>query len=1049
MADDFIPFGPAPKQSQNDGFIPMGETSDKPAPDRKALDNAPGETDGVLKNLGTAAIKGLAHIPGQLGDIAELPGHVADMAVSRATKLGLGKRPMEISEVQKLRQAAVDKAMNQAADFIPGGAWAKRQIESIPRYLRPLPSGADLAKPILEKTGEYEPTTEAGKLGAIGVEGGLSMLGPGILGSPLRAGEAVLAGSLTPMAGHVVGEATGSPEAELATNALVPIGVGKVGNAVSHGAKSFSAKAQRAEADSRMLEQTQDPAAAISKLNAEPKGSLATTAEVTGDAQHAQAEDLLRTHHTGFKQDVQTRIEGPRNAELRGKLDSMAPVDADPTAVSSGFQQHLDNLRGQVDPITAPEANVSGEALRETAAGQKETVRGLLDKLKATIDPDNKLNVWTKDVADHANSVLGEAETRPFKAESPLAKETLGMAAKLGEVSKFSDLVDLDQSVSAAMKKANSAMNPDAIGYAQLVGLKGKIKEAINNAVEHQHAWEQNAVRRGEMQPGDTFASRLERERADWLAARKADQAESSGTSARANDAGGPDSVRSVPGGQPENVEGGPSAQGAGPAGGGRPNAGGPGTVPDDGAGIPNLTDEAASRLALFNKGYGQYKDTFDKGPVGAALKSDFGKPRMMAADVANKAFVSGPKGYETAQAWLKAGGDGAKEAMKDIATSRLQADLKGKPLDQRSLDAWRAKYGDSLRALNEVEPGFSDKFNSIASAQESVRGFEKSSAAKFLGLEHPDDIANNVGRLMSSESGAAKISELMEHARNAGEGGEAIIAGIRRAGTEWLKNRFSNQAELPNGKGGSDRVLSDGLKDFIETHRNVLETMFDPAAVKTMDQVADTLKRSALVKMLQSARGSPTAQRQSGLLQTQLQLAAKHELAEGMNMAGTLNVMAGLELIRDFPSFSGMLRGMGLLAARSAFGKMRTALADRFGGNEVRISNMVAEGFANPEIGKVMLERAMDAKGNLNPDAFRKLYQAMIASHAIEHQADEKREGRASGGKVGVDHVKAGAHMVGLVEKARKMEQAKTKPLLNAHDDAVAHALAVANRAI
>ena len=58
-------------------------------------------------------------------------------------------------------------------------------------------------------------------------------------------------------------------------------------------------------------------------------------------------------------------------------------------------------------------------------------------------------------------------------------------------------------------------------------------------------------------------------------------------------------------------------------------------------------------------------------------------------------------------------------------------------------------------------------------------------------------------------------------------------------------------------------------------------------------------------------------------------------------------------------------------------------------------------------------------------------------------------RTARASGGGVSSDQSRAATHLVGLVDKARKMDQRATRPLLESHDTVVANALAAASRGI
>ncbi len=65
-----------------------------------------------------------------------------------------------------------------------------------------------------------------------------------------------------------------------------------------------------------------------------------------------------------------------------------------------------------------------------------------------------------------------------------------------------------------------------------------------------------------------------------------------------------------------------------------------------------------------------------------------------------------------------------------------------------------------------------------------------------------------------------------------------------------------------------------------------------------------------------------------------------------------------------------------------------------------------------------------------------------------VEEPQDE-RIGRKSGGRVGGDHMVAADQLVRAAERAKKELGRSTEPLLNQSDDAVAHALEVANRSI
>lgn len=131
------------------------------------------------------------------------------------------------------------------------------------------------------------------------------------------------------------------------------------------------------------------------------------------------------------------------------------------------------------------------------------------------------------------------------------------------------------------------------------------------------------------------------------------------------------------------------------------------------------------------------------------------------------------------------------------------------------------------------------------------------------------------------------------------------------------------------------------------------------------------------------------------------------------------------------------------LATARHALARI---FRDRGVSSQARIANLIGKGFASRDVGAAMLENAMHPDGTPNLRAFDNLARAMLGAQDLQHQGE--REGRAAGGGV-FDHVKAAKHMVGLVDKARKRDSENTKPLLQAHDNTIAHALAIANRSI
>jgi hypothetical protein len=101
-------------------------------------------------------------------------------------------------------------------------------------------------------------------------------------------------------------------------------------------------------------------------------------------------------------------------------------------------------------------------------------------------------------------------------------------------------------------------------------------------------------------------------------------------------------------------------------------------------------------------------------------------------------------------------------------------------------------------------------------------------------------------------------------------------------------------------------------------------------------------------------------------------------------------------------------------------------------------------EGLDKPEVAKLMLERAIDAKGQPNLAAFVKLAGLL----GVTQQAEEgERKGRASGGKVGIDYAAKAGQLLRMTEKHKKAHGKSTEGLLKYPDELISGALRLANQ--
>lgn len=173
------------------------------------LANAAGDStvSSIAKNVATGAIKGAADVPGFAGNI----GNLADYLVARGDHLFTGTpTDQTMASLQAARQPA------------PGDSFLHRLVKMTdPRNL--LPSGQDISNPVLAQTGQYVPTTLAGRALQAGVETAAGSLAPGALGSRavnMLSGQTLAGAGAVGAMGQYASDATGDPLAGLAAAAV-------------------------------------------------------------------------------------------------------------------------------------------------------------------------------------------------------------------------------------------------------------------------------------------------------------------------------------------------------------------------------------------------------------------------------------------------------------------------------------------------------------------------------------------------------------------------------------------------------------------------------------------------------------------------------------------------------------------------------------------------------------------------------------------------------------------------------------------------------------
>jgi hypothetical protein len=348
-------------------FMSDADFAGTPSPDAGALQNSgdEGYLSGLAKGAATATIKGGADLLGWAGNLDNLASYL----VARGESAVTGEDPSAI-----MQRAAATHAQ----------AYADLGLPRLPD----LPSGADIAAPVLAKTGDYVPDTELGKMGQAGLEGAISAFAPGGIGSKTGA---VVPGALSlaikqapefalqtaagqgatdvtgdPLLGAAAGMAGSAvlkPVASAAGNIAAPIRaslpdtvMGVPTGATSTAQRLAGQRLASAASDQQALRDTLNGTGSQTSTPVVP-GSKPTLGQLSGDMGILQAERAARMDDvTPFNE-----REAQQNTARRNQIEGRAPANADTMRVPAAFEQQ----RADLDKAT--QGNVAAENAQKSA----------------------------------------------------------------------------------------------------------------------------------------------------------------------------------------------------------------------------------------------------------------------------------------------------------------------------------------------------------------------------------------------------------------------------------------------------------------------------------------------------------------------------------------------------------------------------------------------------------------------------------------------------------------------------------------------------------
>ncbi len=416
-----------------------------------------------------------------------------------------------------------------------------------------------------------------------------------------------------------------------------------------------------------------------------------------------------------------------------------------------------------------------------------------------------------------------------------------------------------------------------------------------------------------------------------------------------------------------------------------------------------NFDQAAADRVKAASAATRERKATFGAGAVGQVLFP--GKTadsfRVPDSGVVGKIFPQGPKGYEAVKGYLQATGSTRQavgtliDAVAETLRQRAVSSTDGL-LNPQTHALWKSQHANALRAIDEVVPGFSKRFDSTADATRAVQGevqartkalkdYQAGAVGKVMGATSSDEVVNRVWRAMNADDRVAQVGRLVKETQD----NRDARAGLRRAMADGLSREFMSQTEA--GTSGEKAIKANRFKELVSDLGPVLGLAYDPGEMQTFRDVADDLDRTN-----RSISGSKLPGG-SDSIQNQEQI-AKHGGGHGAGQARSLlsavvtGAMGG-HLLHGH-GLEGALYGGGLGGLSHMLNTVRAA-----GIHDVQ--HFVSDALQNPARARQYVNRVPlnDQGGRAAAGILRR--SLMTYPAAITANRDPQPQQRAAGGRV------------------------------------------------
>jgi hypothetical protein len=419
-------------------------------------------------------------------------------------------------------------------------------------------------------------------------------------------------------------------------------------------------------------------------------------------------------------------------------------------------------------------------------------------------------------------------------------------------------------------------------------------------------------------------------------------------------------------------------------------------------------------------------------------------------ASVGQRLFISGDKGFETAQAFRNSVKENpsAIEQMADYITSKMLSettDPKTGMIDPKRFQRWKDGHKDALRAFPELEPKLSTAakasetaFDAAKASRARVEALQKGELSKVMGAEDPETVSKLVGNIFGQANAPKQLRSLVQ----ATNGNPEAQQGLRKAVADYIRGKFISTAEA--GTSEANLINSASFQKFVRDNRKALGQIFETDHVNTLQAIANDLNRAArsVTGSALSGRPSSAADVSSAAQKGKSYFQSFAGIAAAAGGAGSLGALSSGPLA--------VTLGIGTAAAGALINSMRAA-------GMTNVDDLLREALLNPEFARELLRTV--PRGNapqaVAPLAERiaKLGITSLRPAGIGNSEDPEasprfltipgpgnRTGRATGGAV---------NLMALSKAAKKHVTQSTEDLLNESDDTVTRALEIANQHI